>query len=335
MNKMNFVTIIIILIALSLTASSAATFVKKPVTLNITVLCIGADPLNITDSDGDGVMDQCDNCPAYANPDQADSDNDTVGDVCDNCWYESNPGQGDSDANCQLPPYGHDPQCGDVCENIIQPPGGGGAPLGAPPYFAPPPGEIQYGNQSETITIISIGANETLNIGGTFPENSGLHIRSIIANKVLINKMIKMKSLGPELNMFPYKFFIPRFDKVAYSFFEFTSDLSPSEITEITFDLRVTEVWIDKNGILEDTVTLYYFDNGVWKPAETTYLKTENGYLYYKAKLKSIYTIYAIGGKHADVYDVLSMIDKYFSGEKTIQDVMRYLDKYYSSLESL
>jgi len=34
------------------------------------------------DSDGDGVMDCVDNCPDVSNPDQADSDNDGVGDAC-------------------------------------------------------------------------------------------------------------------------------------------------------------------------------------------------------------------------------------------------------------
>jgi hypothetical protein len=35
------------------------------------------------DSDGDGVLDDDDNCPAVANPDQADADGDNVGDSCD------------------------------------------------------------------------------------------------------------------------------------------------------------------------------------------------------------------------------------------------------------
>ena len=35
------------------------------------------------DSDGDGVGDAVDNCPAAANPDQVDTDGDGIGDVCD------------------------------------------------------------------------------------------------------------------------------------------------------------------------------------------------------------------------------------------------------------
>ena len=35
------------------------------------------------DTDGDGIEDGCDNCPAVPNPDQADCDGDGVGDACD------------------------------------------------------------------------------------------------------------------------------------------------------------------------------------------------------------------------------------------------------------
>ena len=36
-----------------------------------------------TDSDGDGYLDECDNCPTVYNPDQADTDADDIGDACD------------------------------------------------------------------------------------------------------------------------------------------------------------------------------------------------------------------------------------------------------------
>lgn len=55
--------------------------------------------LPVVDSDGDGVPDGKDNCPAVANPEQDDPDSDGVGSACDNCPGEANPGQSDPDCN--------------------------------------------------------------------------------------------------------------------------------------------------------------------------------------------------------------------------------------------
>jgi photosystem II stability/assembly factor-like uncharacterized protein len=62
---------------------------------------------DLTDSDGDGVCDDYDNCPGTANPDQADADMDMVGDICDDCYDTDrdgygNPGFGNDcpDDNC-------------------------------------------------------------------------------------------------------------------------------------------------------------------------------------------------------------------------------------------
>jgi len=71
------------------------------------------------DSDGDGVVDECDNCPNVPNPDQKDTDHDGVGDACtddrdgdgildddDNCPDIYNPSQADFDGD----------GIGDVCD---------------------------------------------------------------------------------------------------------------------------------------------------------------------------------------------------------------------------
>jgi hypothetical protein len=44
------------------------------------------------DSDGDGIPDGCDNCPANPNPDQLDADGDGRGDACDPCPDEAGSG---------------------------------------------------------------------------------------------------------------------------------------------------------------------------------------------------------------------------------------------------
>jgi len=46
-------------------------------------ICSATPPQPPTDSDGDGVPDSSDNCPANANSDQANADGDSLGNVCD------------------------------------------------------------------------------------------------------------------------------------------------------------------------------------------------------------------------------------------------------------
>ncbi len=75
---------------------------------------------NETDSDGDGITDDLDNCPSINNPDQKDTDDDGTGDACDsdsdgdgisddedNCPLISNPDQKDADSD----------GIGDACES--------------------------------------------------------------------------------------------------------------------------------------------------------------------------------------------------------------------------
>ena len=86
----------------------------------------------LADSDGDGVIDGTDNCPAVANPDQADTDHDGTGDACDatvrgpdtdgdgrpdiddNCPNVANPGQADADGD----------GAGDACDGTPRGPDG-------------------------------------------------------------------------------------------------------------------------------------------------------------------------------------------------------------------
>jgi Tol biopolymer transport system component len=83
------------------------------------------------DSDGDGVLDDKDNCPDTQNPGQEDSDGDGIGDACDNCPEDYNSGQDDADGdgvgdacdNCPLTPnHGQEDSdedgIGDACDSL-------------------------------------------------------------------------------------------------------------------------------------------------------------------------------------------------------------------------
>ncbi|MDH3589936.1 MAG: thrombospondin type 3 repeat-containing protein [Gammaproteobacteria bacterium] len=63
------------------------------------------------DTDGDGIADSEDNCPAQTNADQADGDGDGVGDACDNCPTIVNPDQAEAENGnglvCDCPCYDH------------------------------------------------------------------------------------------------------------------------------------------------------------------------------------------------------------------------------------
>lgn len=81
------------------------------------VVAVGSDgaegPVDCTDSDGDGVVDIEDNCPAVSNVLQNDGDSDGVGNACDNCPVQSNSTQDDADLDgagdaCDVCPFDAD-----------------------------------------------------------------------------------------------------------------------------------------------------------------------------------------------------------------------------------
>ena len=93
----------------------------------------GLNQCNVMDTDDDGIADDEDNCPQYANPDQMDGDSDGVGDACDLCPELEDPSQSDQDLDgvgdaCDLCPDVSDPNqvdsdednVGNACDNCPQ-----------------------------------------------------------------------------------------------------------------------------------------------------------------------------------------------------------------------
>jgi hypothetical protein len=80
---------------------------------------------SVEDSDGDGIANAEDNCPATANPDQTNSDADRPGDACDNCPEDQNPGQQDDDGDGA----GNPCDCASTAIGVSAPPGSVGPTL--------------------------------------------------------------------------------------------------------------------------------------------------------------------------------------------------------------
>ncbi len=119
------------------------------------------------DTDGDGVIDDCDNCPDVANPDQEDSDGDGTGDACDACPDDpdkTEPGLCD----CGVPDTDTDtdgdgvPDCNDNCPAVANPDqedtdGDGVGDACEPPVTPPPPAFCGAGlAQSVMLTVAAL-----------------------------------------------------------------------------------------------------------------------------------------------------------------------------------
>ena len=61
--------------------------------------CVDNYNVSQSDNDNDGIGNACDNCYQNYNITQSDNDNDGVGNICDNCYLDYNPDQTDSDGD--------------------------------------------------------------------------------------------------------------------------------------------------------------------------------------------------------------------------------------------
>jgi M6 family metalloprotease-like protein len=114
------------------TFSGAATMIEVRVRSTACAQSMNTDLKvgNPGDADGDGVIDNVDNCPITANSNQLDTDLDAVGDVCDNCPLISNTNQLDADGDL----------IGDACDGCIDVDGDGlcGGVDNCPTVYNPP-----------------------------------------------------------------------------------------------------------------------------------------------------------------------------------------------------
>ena len=88
-------------------------FIQESAQITLVVIDGPPDCSQGVDTDGDGFVDACDNCPSVANSPQYDPDGDGLGDACDNCMDNYNPNQEDADGD----------GVGDACDSSPAGPG--------------------------------------------------------------------------------------------------------------------------------------------------------------------------------------------------------------------
>jgi cysteine-rich repeat protein len=117
------------------------------------------------DTDGDGVLDEVDNCPAVANPNQEDTDSDGFGDACDRCGNGTlEPGEVCDDGNTAN---------GDGCSTAcaIEP---CWSCTGLPSACAPLPAGIACADDGNPCTDDLCDGNGNCGVPNTAPCDDGL-----------------------------------------------------------------------------------------------------------------------------------------------------------------
>jgi cysteine-rich repeat protein len=136
------------------TDNNSTDFTLRDITPGIANNCPSAD------SDGDGVLNSSDNCPAVTNPLQEDTDGDTLGDVCDS--DDDNDGAGDgTDVNSLNPQVCGDSDADD-CDECSQNPTSSASLTPWPEYM---PNTDNDG--------IDMDGDGMCNIGDTDDDNDG------------------------------------------------------------------------------------------------------------------------------------------------------------------
>jgi PKD repeat protein len=89
---------------------------------------------------------------------------------------------------------------------------------------------------------------------------------------------------------------IPELDFPIYQYVE----INPARyttITSVTIQFSVPQAWADEQGISQDDIGLLHYTGGSWQSLPTTWVKTENGQLYFSAK-SSGFSLFAIGARN-------------------------------------
>lgn len=146
------------------------------------------------DTDGDGIHDDADNCPAVANPDQANEDGDRFGDACDPCPVVANDAPSDPDGDgvadeCDPHPqtagdeivlfegFAHGVPSGWSATPSSWSDAGGGwvratAPVGKTAYLAPPIAPTSHETIATAVVLETLSGDNDNDAGVVLPYRS-------------------------------------------------------------------------------------------------------------------------------------------------------------------
>jgi PGF-pre-PGF domain-containing protein len=92
-----------------------------------------------------------------------------------------------------------------------------------------------------------------------------------------------------------------------YGSFEIlATNLSDNNIKSVVIEFKVDKNWLSNNQIPQDRINLYRYENGEWKRLETSLLRTDETYAYYKATSPGL-SIFAIAGQSSSFLQVLGI----------------------------
>jgi PGF-pre-PGF domain-containing protein len=89
-----------------------------------------------------------------------------------------------------------------------------------------------------------------------------------------------------------------------YGSFEiFATNLSEDNVKSVVIEFKVEKNWLSTNQIPQDRVNLYRYENGKWTKLETSLLRTDETYAYYKATSPGL-SVFAIAGESSSFFQI-------------------------------
>ena len=160
---------------------------------------------------------------------------------------------------------------------------------------------------------------------------------TVMPDKIFCNDL-RIVSITTAENLYQSKIQISKsttseeIPNIQYKYFNLSKvNLNSSQLSDLSFELRVNKSWIAENGVAPSTIKLYKYNNG-WSKLDTKLVYDDNDYYYYHASTKDVPEMLAASGAQGvDFWTVFNYIQDYYNGKTSFNDVVKSVDVYYSS----